>query len=152
MVVYRALAHRGVFIGALVLGLLSCTLAVHIAQACTIDGKPTAFADRHRAMPSATPATVATIRTYVPFYFPGSFHTARLIHFAEARPELTAVLPLSAMRYRLRWNFGDGTATDGWAVVHRYAHPGVYRVIVAAYYDWLRKYYPFDKVRIDVTE
>ena len=92
-----------------------------------------------------------TARTWALFSFPGRYRARTLIRFTEDRAQLRRALPADALRHNWRWDFGDGTHAPGWAVTHRYAHAGLYRITVQAYYSTLHRYFPFDKVRISIT-
>ncbi len=132
---------------------LLVTLAPRETQACTIDGKPTAFANGRQAVLSPPPRrwTEAAVRTYVQFSFPSAYRAHAAVHLTESRTLLRSVLPAQSLRHALEWEFGDGTHVTGWTVTHSYARPGVYRVLVKAYYNWLHRYYSFDMVRIVVA-
>ena len=133
---------------------LAATIALTAPQAthaCTIDGKPTAFADGSRAMLSQVKLTVATARTWAPFSFRSQYHAHEAIRLTEDRAQLRRVLPSDTMERAWRWDFGDGTHATGWTVTHRYAHPGAYRITVRAYYPTFQQYFSFDTVRITIT-
>jgi chitodextrinase len=137
--------------GALTLAAIALTTPQPM-QACTIDGKPTAFADGSRAVVSHVQLTVATARTWAPFSFRSAYHARAAIRFTEDRVQLRGVLqPDDAMQRAWRWEFGDGTHATGWTVTHRYAHPGAYRITVAAYYPTFHQYFTMDTVRITIT-
>ena len=123
------------------------------ARACTIDNKPTAFANGARAVHWPVPKkwNQAVALTYTPFAFVGHFRVGAPVRFAEAKRELRFVLPAGSLRHAIQWRFGDGKRALGWSVAHRFTHPGVYRVYVDAYYTFLHHYYSFDLVRIVVT-
>jgi chitodextrinase len=137
--------------GALALVTTIALTAPQTAQACTIDGKPTAFADGSRAVVSHLKLTVATARTWAPFSFRSAYHAQAAIRLTEDRADLRRVLSPDAMQRAWRWEFGDGTHATGWTVTHHYAHPGAYRITVLAYYPTFRQYISFDKVRITIT-
>ena len=138
--------------GALALVTTITLTAPQTAQACTIDGKPTAFADGSRAVVSHVRLTVATARTWALFSFRNPYHAHAAIRLTEDRAQLRGVLqPDDAMQRAWRWDFGDGTHATGWTVIHRYAHPGAYRITVAAYYPTFHQYFTMDAVRITIT-
>ena len=135
---------------------LCATLGVMIvaprpAAACSLDGKPTAFADGRRAVLSTDRDTRATMRTWAPFSFAGRYRARMSLRLAEDQAALQVVLPPGTLRYPWTWTFGDGTSGRGWTVTHRYAHPGVYRITIKAYYPTWQEYIPFDTVRITVV-
>jgi hypothetical protein len=138
--------------GALALVTTIALTAPQTARACTIDGKPTGFANGSRAVVTHVTLTVATARTWAPFSFRSPYHAHTAIRLTEDRAGLQGVLqPDDAMRRAWRWEFGDGTHATGWTLTHRYARPGAYRITVLAYYPAFHQYISFDKVRITIT-
>jgi hypothetical protein len=83
--------------GALALVATIALTALRTAHACTIDGKPTAFADGSRAVPSHVTLTVANARMWAPFSFRSQYHAHTSIRLAEDRPQLRRVLPSDSM-------------------------------------------------------
>jgi PKD domain len=140
-----------VLTGALTLAAAIGLTAPHPTHACTIDGKPTAFANGTRAVLSNVRFTPATARTWTLFSFPGRYHAHTLIRFTEDRGQLQYALPADSLKRAWRWDFGDGTHAMGWAVTHRYAHAGIYRITVNAYYAVWHRYFPFDNVRVSIS-
>lgn len=145
--------HRSAYLAmALILPLVGVGAAVQaVTRACTIDGQPTALADGRRALPTRDTVTAATVRTWAPFSFPGSYHAHAVIRLTEDRVQLRAALPPEALQRAWLWEFGDGTHTVGWSVAHRYGHPGRYRITVAAYYPTWHSAIAFDAVRIVIA-
>jgi PKD domain len=135
----------------LVLMLAIALVSAHGTNACDIDGKPTAFADGNRAVLSHVTFTLKAARTWALFSFPGRYRARALIRLTEDRAQLRQALPPDSLRHTLRWEFGDGTHAPGWAVTHRYAHAGIYRLTVHAYYSTWHQYFPFDNVRISIA-
>ena len=135
----------------LVLMLTVALVSPHGANACDIDGKVSAIANGARAVRSHVTFTLKTARTWALFSFRGHYHARTPIRFTEDRARLRHVLPADALRHALRWDFGDGTHALGWAVTHRYAHAGIYRITVHAYYSTWQQYFPFDNVRISIA-
>src|ERR687885_834252 len=125
--------------GTLTIAATTALTAPQTTQACTIDGQPTAFANGSRAVLSHVTFTLKTARTWAPFSFPSRYHARTPIRFTEDRALLRRVLPADALRHTWRWDFGDGTHELGWAVTHRYAHAGLYRITVQAYYSTLHR-------------
>ena len=74
--------------GALALVTTITLTAPQTAQACTIDGKPTAFADGSRAVVSHVKLTVATARTWALFSFRNPYHAHAAIRLTEDRAQL----------------------------------------------------------------
>ena len=120
----------------------------YTAQACTVDGKPTALADGKLAVRVPSQPAAASARTWAPFAFPGRYHAGTLIRFAENAVARRSVLSWEAANKPWRWEFGDGTHATGWSVTHRYTHPGTYRITVFAYYPAFHRSYSFDAVQI----
>ncbi len=123
----------------------------HAASACTLDGKPTALANGRRAILTTERDTQANMRTWAPFSFPAPYHAQAAVLLTEDRGALGRVLPPQSFAHPWKWTLGDRTGAFGWTIAHRYAHPGTYRVTVAAYYPTWQEYIPFDTVRIVVT-
>jgi PKD domain len=123
----------------------------HGTNVCDIDGKPTAVADGARAVLSHVTFTLKAARTWALFSFPGRYHARTPIRFPEERGQLQYALPPDSLRHTVRWDFGDGTHAMGWAVTHRDAHAGIYRITVNAYYSTWHRYFPFDNVRIRIA-
>jgi hypothetical protein len=135
----------------LVLMLAIALVSAHGTNACDIDGKATAFANGARAVLSHVTFTLKAARTWALFSFPGRYRARALIRLTEDRAQLRQALPPDSLRHTLRWEFGDGTHAPGWAVTHRYAHAGIYRLTVHAYYSTWHQYFPFDNVRISIA-
>jgi hypothetical protein len=131
--------------------LVIALVSPHGTNACDIDGKPTAFADGNRAVLSHVTFTLRAAHTWALFSFPGRYHARTPIRFTEDRAQLRRALPPDSLQHTLRWDFGDGTHAMGWAVTHRYAHAGLYRITVQAYYSTWHQYFPFDSVRISIA-
>jgi PKD domain len=140
-----------VLVGALALAAAIALTAPQTTHACTIDGKPTVFADGSRAVLSHVKLTDATARTWAPFSFRNQYHAHASIRLSEDRAQLRGVLSSDALQRAWRWDFGDRTNVTGWTVTHRYAHPGTYRITVAAYYPTFHQYFTMDTVRITIT-
>lgn len=120
------------------------------ARACTIDGKPSAFANDDRAVIYSKPPTEATYAWWARFAFPRAFHVGQRIAFREDDAQVRKVLPSMADVSRSwRWDFGDKTAQEGDRATHSYARAGRYKVAVDAYfhgYGWEA----FDTITITV--
>jgi hypothetical protein len=118
------------------LGLAASLMAIvsMTTSACTIDGKPSAFANDIRAVLYQHPPTPATYAWWARFAFPRAFHVGQHIAFRENDAQVRPLLPLADLTRSWRWEFGDQTAQVGDRVTHRYQHPGTYRVSVDAYF------------------
>jgi hypothetical protein len=141
---------------ALVVPLAGALAAPHMTVACTLDGRPTAFANGRRAVRTGpfsvkTPARVSSAQTWAPFSFPLSYHARAALRFTEDRAQLRRVLPADSMQRAWRWEFGDGVRAVGWTVTHRYTRPGTYRITVSAYVPSYGSYLLFDVVRIVIA-
>ncbi len=143
--------HRAARLAAAMVLILGGAAVQTIADACTLDGQPTATANGRRALPSRGTLSAAVIRTWAPFSFPGTYHVGTVIRLREDQTQLHAVLPPEAFERPWTWQFGDGTHAVGWTVVHRYGRPGRYRITVSAYYPTWHSAVAFDAVRIILT-
>ena len=134
-------------------GLAGCLLGVPtMARACALDSQPSAYADgqRDRVNPQV-PTTSAQLTSWAPFVFARSHPVRRAIVLTEDRREVARTLTAAAMRRPWRWEFGDGQVAYGWTVRHAYAHPGHWRISVAAYDPGTRQWYNFDQVMITIS-
>jgi hypothetical protein len=110
-----------------------------------------AFANGSRAVLPRVTFTLKTARTWAPFSFPSRYHARTPIRFTEDRGQLHHALPPASLRHTVRWDCGDGTHAMAWAVRHRSAHAGIYRVTVHAYLSTWHQYFPFDHARISIA-
>lgn len=132
---------------ALATGLASAVAGT--AWACTIDGKPSAFANNTRAVIYKQAPTKATYAWWAHFAFPHTFRVWRPIVFKEDDAQVRKALPLADLRRSWRWNFGDKTSAIGDRTAHVYHRAGKYRVSVAAYfigYGWET----FDSITVSI--
>ncbi len=120
------------------------------ASACTLDGKPSAFANGVRAVTYTKAPTPATYAWWARFAFPVAFHTGQQITFREDDAQVRKVLPSLADLHRSwRWRFGEGKPVIGDQASHVYRHAGRFRVSADAYfpgYGWQA----FDTITITV--
>ncbi len=119
------------------------------AQACSLDGKPSAYADGVPAVVVHTIPTVATYAWWAHFAFPRAFRAAQRLRLNEDDRAIRTLLPSSALRRPWRWRFGDGNAQIGDRVTHIYRRPGRYKLSVEAYfpsYGWQA----FDTITVTV--
>ena len=133
------------------LGLAAGLMSVvsRTTSACTIDGKPSAFANDIGAVLYQHPPTPATYAWWARFAFPRAFRVGQHIAFRENDTQVRPLLPLADLTRSWRWEFGDKTAQVGDRVTHRYQHPGRYKVSVEAYfptYGWEA----FDSITITI--
>jgi len=131
---------------ALAIGLAS---GVGAAHACTIDGKPSVFANGTRAVIYKAAPTAATYATWAHFTFPRAFRAGQGILLKEDDALMRKVLPQADLRRSWRWRLGDGTTQTGDTATHSYRRAGKYKVAVDAYfkgYGWQQ----FDSVTVTV--
>jgi hypothetical protein len=125
------------------------SIASTTTSACTIDGKPTAFANTIQAVLYKQAPTPATYAWWARFAFPQAFRVGQPIAFHENDAQVRPLLPLADLKRSWRWEFGDKTAQVGDRVTHRYQHAGNYKVSVDAYfpkYGWEA----FDSITITI--
>lgn len=130
--------------------LAGAALAAGPVQACTVDGRPSAFVDGVRAVITRGAPTVATYAWWAHFTFPRSARVGRIVRFNEDVALLRRVLPSDWLRHPWRWHYGDGAVASGDTSYHRYTHPGHYKVQVDADlpgYGWEA----FDSITLAVT-
>ncbi len=103
-------------------------------QACSLDGKPSAYAN---GVPAVVVHTVPTVKTYVwwaHFAFPRAFRAGQHIRLNEDDAVIRKLLPVPALQRPWRWRFGDGDMEIGDRVTHVYRRPGRYKLFVEAYF------------------
>jgi len=108
--------------------------------ACTVDGKPSAYADGAGAVRVNTAPTTQTYAWWASFAFPTPFGVGKPVTFYENDAQIRPILPLADLSRPWRWSFGDGSAAIGDRVTHHYAHFGRYKMQVEAYFahnGWL---------------
>ena len=119
------------------------------AHACTIDGKPSAYANGVRAVISHEMPTPQTYAAWAHFTFPRAYRAGQRIMFREDDVQVRRLLSRADLRRSWRWRFGDGTARTGDTAAHSYRRAGRYRVSVDAYfrgYGWQA----FDSIAITI--
>ncbi len=129
-----------------------------LAQACTIDQRPSASANGALARVNLQqPTTAAQLAVWAPFVFTRSYTPRQMVTLTENRAQIARVLEARALRRPWRWSFTDGsthaaynTTSYGWTVRHAFAHPGQWQVNVDAYDPTSKKWYPFDQVAVVV--
>jgi PKD domain len=138
-------------------GMLSIVLVLASSPtagyACTIDNKPSVYANGLLAIVAPAP-TQATWPTWAHFIFPRAFHSKRTVTLSEnvtlVRTALNTLRPVPENR-PWRWDFGDGKTAYGARVSHSFPRAKRYRVSVQAYfkgYGWQA----FDTVTINVVK
>jgi len=73
------------------------------------------------------------------------------VHISENHADLVKSLPKNVLTTPFHWDFGDGTVTPGFSAIHSYAHPGVFRVQVYAFYPKQHLWFVFDSARINIV-
>jgi len=98
------------------------------ARACAIDNTASLSIDGAYAVRNA-----AAPRTglWAPFVFEQAFAANAVLSVDEQHADLARTLPPVMLAAPYRWDFGDGAVTLGRAAMHRYAHPGLYRLVVS---------------------
>ncbi len=131
---------------AVAIGLASVGEAAH---ACTIDGKPSVFANGTRAVIYKGAPTTATYAYWARFAFPRTFRAGQRIAFNEDDALVRPVLQQADMSRTWRWRFNDGSAAQiGDRVAHSYRRVGKYKVAVEAYYPTAGGWQQFDSVTV----
>ncbi len=119
------------------------------AHACSLDGKPSAYADGVRAVLTRGMPTAATYSWWAHFTFARTLQAGRPIRFREDDAQVRPLLLPEALRHSWRWYFGDGGALTSDQATHTYRRPGRYKVQVTAYfphYGWQA----FDQITLTV--
>jgi hypothetical protein len=135
---------------AVAMAVLGCMLAFQApARACTIDQKPSVYANGARAQVNpVTPTTQAQMLTWTYFVFTRHYAAHHPVTLTEDRRQLASVLMPSALRTPWTWTLGDGHVAHGWSVRHAYAHPGRYPIGVYAYNPESGQWDLFDRVTV----
>ncbi len=132
------------FIAALLL-----TLAPSVAAACAIDSTASLSANGVRA--TLTPSSNVSSATWAPFTVGQAFATGTPIVVDESQAELARTLTPDEVAAPYRWSFGDGGVALGHAVTHRYARPGLYRVVVSTVTARSKSLLFFDSVLLHIV-
>ena len=134
--------------------LVPALVGYSVARACLSSQVPSAYADGIAARVVTTqPAGSATPAPWAPFAFPQPMAPGHRVHLREDMAEVAQSLGRAALRWRVRWLFGDGTRAMGVAVIHTYRRPGIYRITVQSYEGqnpWTG-WYTFDLVDVTVS-
>lgn len=136
-------------VGAVIL--LGCALAQAVipAHACTIDQKPSIFANGARARVNPqTPTTQAQMLTWTYFVFAHPYSAHRAVTLTEDRGQIARVLMSSALRTPWAWQLGDDHVAHGWTIRHTYAHAGRFQIAVYAYNPESARWDLFDRATI----
>jgi hypothetical protein len=120
------------------------------AEACSLDGVPSLSANGHLAGLTKDPPTQATLAHWARFTLPAAA-PGDALRLTEDLSNLRRSLPVAALARPFRWSFGDGTSAQGYAVVHRYARQGWYRIMVSALLPGLHNPIVFDSARLQIV-
>ncbi len=119
------------------------------AAACAIDNVASLLADGVPAMLTTSAPHGTT--SWAPFTIAQAIASGAPVRLAEAPADLARTLPPAVRLAPYRWAFGDGGASLGHAVVHRYAHAGTYRLTVSGYDGTTRRWFAFDAALLHVV-
>jgi hypothetical protein len=128
-------------------------LVVGPASACTVDGVPSAFANKTRAVLYKGAPTTATYAYWARFAFPRAYRVGQRIAFNENDALVRPVLKQADLTRSWRWRFNDGggsAAQIGDRVAHSYRRAGKYKVAVDAYYPTYHGWLQFDSITITI--
>jgi len=130
------------------------------AAACSLDGIASLSLDGILAARTTDTPTAATLANWAPFTFGLAYAPSMALRFDEDRSKVARTLPAAALVTPFRWNFGDAgdtagrvgkgkSTTRGFAVTHRYARPGWYKIAVQGYWP-SRGWVLFDNARVHI--
>ncbi len=109
-------------------GLLALAAPEGTAKACAIDNTASLSIDGAYAVRNAIAPRTGL---WAPFVFEQAFATSAVLSVDEQHADLARTLPPAMLAAPYRWDFGDGATTLGHAAMHRYARPGLYRLVVS---------------------
>jgi len=135
--------------GAAILAALLLGLAPRPATACAIDNVASLLADCVPAM--LTTSAPQGTAPWAPFTVAQAIASGASVQLAEEPADLARTLPPAVRAAPYRWAFGDGGASLGHAVVHRYARAGTYRLTVFGYDRGARRWFAFDQAVLRVV-
>ncbi len=135
--------------GAAILAALLLGLAPRPARACAIDNVASLLADGVAAM--LTTSAPHGTAPWAPFTVAQAIASGASVQLAEEPADLARTLPPAVRAAPYRWAFGDGGASLGHAVVHRYARAGTYRLTVFGYDRGARRWFAFDQAVLRVV-
>lgn len=136
--------------GVLAVGAVLALAFAGTAHACSLDSTPSISANGRLARLNTSRPSFGNLAHWAVFTFPSAFRAGRAIRFSENTADLHRSLPADAFDAPWRWRFGDGSSGSGFAVTHRYARVGTYKIILYAYYRSNRAWYQFDDVLAQV--
>jgi len=128
---------------------LLLTLTPGAVAACAIDNVASLLADGVPAM--LTTSAPHGALPWAPFTVAQAIASGASVRFAEAPADLARTLPPAVRVAPYRWTFGDGGASLGHAMVHRYARAGTYRLTVFGYDGTTRRWFAFDEAMLRVV-
>ena len=136
-------------LGVALLAALLLGRAPRMAMACAIDNVASLLADGVPAM--LTTSAPHGTAPWAPFTVAQALASGASVQFAEAPADLARTLPPAVRVAPYRWAFGDGGASLGHAVVHRYTHAGTYCLTVSGYDRGARRWFAFDEAVLRVV-
>ncbi len=134
----------------MVCGMILLAGPAEAVRACTLDGKPSMAANGRYAILNHTVVTPKTYPSWAPFKFNMPFAPNQTITLREDRATLKGLMLPEAFSRPWRWTFGDGHSALGTTVAHHYTRPGLYRIIVYAYFPSYKQWLNFDTVSLTV--
>ena len=120
-----------------------------MVAACAIDNVASLLADGVPAMLTTSAPHKAT--PWAPFTVAQAIASGASVRLTEEPADLARTLPPAVRADPYRWAFGDGGTSVGHAVVHRYAHAGIYRLTVSGYDRGTRRWFAFDQAVLRVV-
>ena len=123
--------------------------APRVVVACTLDNKPSLEVNGIHAM--RNPVAPTGVGVWAPFVINRPFASGVAVRVTELRANLVRTLSSATLATPFRWNLGDGTVVLGHTITHRYAHPGLYQVVVYALDTRARVWFPFDRVLLHIV-
>jgi len=136
-------------LGAALLATLLLGVPPRTATACAIDNVASLLADGVPAM--LTTAAPHGTAPWASFTVAQAIASGASVRLVEEPADLARTLPLAVRAAPYRWAFGDGAASLGHAVVHRYARAGTYRLTVSGYDRGARHWFAFDQAILRVV-
>ena len=137
-------------IGVAALVVSAAVYAAGPVLACGIDGVPSLSGNGSLAHLNTQRASEGNLGHWAPFVFATPYRIKQTIRFKENLADLHKSLLPQAFGHPWRWTFGDGSMAVGLTTHHAYARPGVYKVIVSAYYSGYKAWFEFDAALIHV--
>ena len=129
--------------------LVALALVPGAAAACALDNRASLSANGVRA--NITTEAPAGTRLWAPFTIGKAFASGAAVQFSDLRSNLARSLSAATLAAPYRWAFGDSTTMLGHTATHRYAHPGIYVLVVYGFDARTRTWFPFDKALVRIV-